>query len=67
MLQYPHINPVALQLVPIKIHWYGLMYLLCIFAGWYLTRYRAKVKPWAHIKPEQVGDLNFYVALCVIL
>ncbi|MDE5026590.1 prolipoprotein diacylglyceryl transferase, partial [Francisella tularensis subsp. holarctica] len=28
MLQYPHINPVALLLGPIKIHWYGLMYLL---------------------------------------
>ncbi|ADA78911.1 prolipoprotein diacylglyceryl transferase [Francisella tularensis] len=67
MLQYPHINPVALQLGPIKIHWYGLMYLLGIFAGWYLTRYRAKVKPWAPIKPEQVGDLTFYVALGVIL
>ncbi|MDE4959534.1 prolipoprotein diacylglyceryl transferase, partial [Francisella tularensis subsp. holarctica] len=42
-------------------------YLLGIFAGWYLTRYRAKVKPWAPIKTEQVGDLTFYVALGVIL
>ena len=67
MLQYPHIDPVALQLGPIKIHWYGLMYLFSILIGWYLTRYRAKVKPWAPIKPEQVSELTFYVALGVIL
>lgn len=67
MLQYPHINPVALQLGPIKIHWYGLIYLFSIFVGWYLTRYRAKAKPWAPIKPKQVDDLTFYVALGVIL
>ena len=27
MLIYPHIDPVALQLGPIAIHWYGLTYL----------------------------------------
>ena len=31
MLIYPHIDPVALALGPLKIHWYGLMY-LCGFA-----------------------------------
>lgn len=31
MLTYPHIDPVALALGPIKIHWYGIMYLLAFF------------------------------------
>ena len=67
MLKYPNIDPVALQLGPLKIHWYGLMYLIGIFAGWFLVRLRAKVKPWSPVKPEEVGDLVFYVALGVIL
>ncbi|HHO81620.1 MAG TPA: prolipoprotein diacylglyceryl transferase, partial [Halothiobacillus sp.] len=28
MLIYPDINPVALSLGPLKIHWYGLMYVV---------------------------------------
>ena len=67
MLQYPHFDPVAIHLGPIKVHWYGLMYLFGIFSGWLLLHYRAKVKPWAPVKPEQVGDLTFYIALGVIL
>ena len=27
MLTYPHIDPVALQIGPLAIHWYGLTYL----------------------------------------
>ena len=30
MLPYPQIDPVALALGPLKIHWYGLMYLVGI-------------------------------------
>ena len=32
MLPYPQIDPVALAIGPLKIHWYGLMYLI-EFAG----------------------------------
>ena len=67
MLKYPHIDPVALHLGPVQIHWYGLMYLFGIFAGWALLKLRAKNKPWAPVAPEQVGDLVFYVALGVII
>ena len=54
MLRYTHIDPVAIHLGPINVHWYGLMYIFAIFSGWFLTNYRAKIKPWAPIKPEQV-------------
>lgn len=67
MLQYPHIDPVAIHIGPIKVHWYGLMYLFGILSGWLLLYYRAKIKPWSPVKPEQVGDLTFYIALGVIL
>ena len=30
MLTYPQIDPVALAIGPLKIHWYGLMYLIGI-------------------------------------
>ena len=42
MLTYPDINPVALALGPIKVHWYGLMYLIGFGAFWALGRYRAR-------------------------
>ncbi|MBO1923666.1 prolipoprotein diacylglyceryl transferase [Thiomicrorhabdus sp. 6S3-12] len=65
MWAYPEIDPVALSLGPLQIHWYGLMYLLAFAGGWALGVYRAKSRPpW---NGEMVGDLLFYVALGVIL
>jgi len=32
------IDPVALQIGPIAIHWYGLMYIFGFFGAWYLVR-----------------------------
>ncbi|MFI7909502.1 prolipoprotein diacylglyceryl transferase family protein, partial [Acinetobacter baumannii] len=31
MLTYPNIDPVAIHLGPLQVHWYGLMYLLAFF------------------------------------
>ncbi|ATX80955.1 Prolipoprotein diacylglyceryl transferase [Mariprofundus ferrinatatus] len=36
------IDPVALQLGPVAIHWYGLMYIAGFFATWYLVRLQLK-------------------------
>ncbi len=65
-LIYPHIDPVALKLGPLAIHWYGLMYLVGIFGGWYLLVRRCR-KPWVDWTPNQVSDLIFYVAVGVVL
>jgi phosphatidylglycerol:prolipoprotein diacylglycerol transferase len=66
MITYPSIDPVAFSLGPIKIHWYGLMYLLGFLSAWILGRWRAK-----HYKldwtDEQIGDLIFYIALGTII
>jgi len=66
MIAYPDINPVALSLGPLKVHWYGLMYLIGFVGGWLLGRQRAKRPDWL-LTPEQVDDLIFYSALGVIL
>ena len=66
MLVYPNINPIAFQLGFIKVHWYGLMYLIGFLIAWLLLQYRAKQ---FHLgwKKDQVTDLIFYGALGVVL
>jgi phosphatidylglycerol:prolipoprotein diacylglycerol transferase len=66
MLTYPHIDPVALSLGPIKIHWYGLMYLVGFACFWALGSLRARREEFA-IKPEEVSDFLFYGAVGVVL
>lgn len=66
MLQYPQINPVALDLGVIKIQWYGLMYVIGIFGAWWFLRRRAQRPDWGW-KAEKIDDLIFYAALGIIL
>lgn len=66
MLTYPTINPVALSLGPLDIHWYGVMYLIGFVGGWWLARLRAR-RPESSWTKQQVDDLVFYVVLGVIL
>ena len=66
MLKHPQIDPVAISLGPLKIHWYGLTYLVGCAAGWWQGKVRAR-KSWTPVNEEQVGDLLFYIALGVIL
>lgn len=66
MLMYPEINPVAFSLGPLKIHWYGLMYLLGFLSAWLLAQYRAK-RYHLDWNSETIGDLIFYAALGVIV
>ncbi|MEG0198653.1 MAG: prolipoprotein diacylglyceryl transferase, partial [Acinetobacter sp.] len=42
MLTYPNIDPVAVSLGPLQVHWYGLMYLLAFLFAWGLATYRTK-------------------------
>ncbi len=66
MLPYPHIDPIAFSIGPVKVHWYGIMYLIGFAGAWYLGARRAR-RPDVPLTPEQVGDLVFYGALGVIL
>src|SRR3990167_7913520 len=66
MLLFPNINPVALSLGPIKIHWYGLMYLLGFICARFLAIFRVK-RYQLNWSLAQIDDLIFYAALGVIL
>jgi len=64
MLQYPTIDPVAIAIGPIKVYWYGLMYVIGLAAAWWLGRRRAHRIGLSH---DDVGDLIFYGAVGIIV
>lgn len=64
---HPQIDPVALQLGPLQIQWYGLMYLLGFGAGLALGIWRAKRQQWWGFTVNQVQDLLFYIVLGIII
>jgi phosphatidylglycerol:prolipoprotein diacylglycerol transferase len=41
MIAYPTLDPVALQIGPLAIRWYGLMYSLAFLIAWPLLLTRA--------------------------
>ena len=66
MLMFPEIDPVAISLGPVQVHWYGLMYLTGFLGGWWLGRVRA-AQPGSGWNARQIDDLLFYIVLGVIL
>ncbi len=65
-LNYPQIDPVAIDLGFFQVHWYGLMYLLGFVAAYLLGKKRAG-RDDAPLKPAQVGDMIYYCAIGVVL
>jgi len=66
MIAYPEIDPVVIALGPVKIHWYGMMYLIAFASVWWLGKRRAS-QPHSIIRPDQIDDLVFYGALGAVL
>lgn len=66
LFEYPEIDPVAISIGPLSIHWYGLMYVLGFFVAWYGFRLRAR-RPDSPIDPGRAEDLVFYGALGVFI
>ncbi len=66
MIPFPEINPVAIEIGPLKVHWYGLMYLIAFALVWILGRYRIK-KGMIDLTQQRFEDLIFYGVLGVIL
>ena len=66
MLVYPGFNPIAFEIGRVRVHWYGIMYLLGFAAAWWLARRRA-ARPDSTWKPNDVDDLIFFTMLGVIL
>jgi phosphatidylglycerol---prolipoprotein diacylglyceryl transferase len=73
MLQHPQIDPVALQLGPIAIHWYGLTYLAAFALFYWLGTRRLKHPAFAGLTgteawtKKDVEDVLFLGVLGVIL
>lgn len=67
-MTYPTIDPVALSLGPLQVHWYGLMYLFSFVAGWGLARWRAARPLWRAQgwTPLKVDDLLTWIMLGVV-
>jgi phosphatidylglycerol---prolipoprotein diacylglyceryl transferase len=63
-MMFPQIDPVALSLGPLQVHWYGLMYLFGFVGAWLLGRLRADRYGWT---ATEVEDLLFYGAIGVIV
>jgi phosphatidylglycerol---prolipoprotein diacylglyceryl transferase len=66
MLPYPEIDPIAVALGPVKIHWYGLTYLAGLAFAWWLA-VRQTQRPGAAVQRNQVDDLIFFAALGIVL
>ena len=73
MLMYPQINPVALQLGPLAVHWYGLTYLAAFGLFMFLGIRRLRHEPFASItgpgvwSRKDVEDILFLGVMGVIL
>lgn len=71
MLIHPQFDPVALQLGPVSIHWYGITYLVAFGLFLTLTRLRLRHQPYASQagvwNPPALDDLLFYGVLGVVL
>ena len=67
MLVHPQFNPVAVQLGPLAIHWYGLMYLAGFMTFLWLGRRRIAALNHLQINTKLLDDLLFYGVLGVIL
>jgi phosphatidylglycerol---prolipoprotein diacylglyceryl transferase len=67
MLVHPQFDPIAVQLGPISVRWYGLMYLLGFVAGLLLGRLRIRSHPELGWTTRDLDDLLFYCVIGVVL
>ncbi|OWY38480.1 prolipoprotein diacylglyceryl transferase [Xenophilus sp. AP218F] len=66
MLTHPQFDPVAIQLGPLAVHWYGLMYLLGFALFLMLGNYRIR-QGQTFLTSKQLDDMLTYGALGVVL
>jgi phosphatidylglycerol:prolipoprotein diacylglycerol transferase len=75
MIPYPGFNNIAFEIGPydlhlftlhLKVHWYGITYLVAFAAAWWLGRVRAR-RPGSTWKPTDIDDFMFFGMLGTIL
>ena len=63
MLVHPQFDPVAIQIGPVAVRWYGLMYLLAFVLFVWLGKIRARRNLLTGWHPRDVDDMLFYKPL----
>ena len=66
MIPFPDIDPVAISLGPVAVHWYGIAYIVGIGLGW-LVLHRRALRPGSEWTPQAVSDVVFFAAIGAVL
>lgn len=66
MIAYPDINPVAFKIHSWPVYWYGLMYLVGFFGGWFVLSLRLRFSKRDFTQSE-LSDIVFYTAVGAIV
>ncbi|HEY9459626.1 MAG TPA: prolipoprotein diacylglyceryl transferase [Paralcaligenes sp.] len=66
MLHYPQFDPIAVQIGPLAVHWYGLMYLLGFALVWVLGRWRINHGK-TDLSVQDLEDIIFYSVMGVVI
>ncbi|KIQ03201.1 diacylglyceryl transferase [Agrobacterium tumefaciens] len=71
-MPFPNIDPVAFNLGPLPIHWYGIAYVFGIMLGWYYARTLSLAdRLWPHekspITPVHLDDFIVWAAAGIVL
>jgi phosphatidylglycerol:prolipoprotein diacylglycerol transferase len=61
-----NIDPILFELGPIRVGWYGLMYIFGFFASYLLVRYQMRRKDF-DISRQEVENLYFYLIIGLIV
>jgi phosphatidylglycerol---prolipoprotein diacylglyceryl transferase len=67
MLVHPQFDPVAFEIGPLAVRWYGLMYLVGLALIWMVGRARIASRPGGVWGPRDLDDALFYGLLGVII
>jgi len=72
VLTFPGIDPIALQIGPVAIHWYGIAYIAGILFGWwYAKRLVGNAKLWpggrAPLTADDLDDFLVWAAVGIVL
>ena len=67
MLIHPQFDPIALQLGPLAVRWYGLMYLIAFGLVWWIGRMRIAARPDGVWSEKDLSDALFHGILGTII
>ncbi|MFT4560362.1 MAG: phosphatidylglycerol:prolipoprotein diacylglycerol transferase [Gammaproteobacteria bacterium] len=66
MIPFPNIDPIAIELGPVAIHWYGISYIVGIGLGW-LALQRSSGSSDLQWTKDDVADVVFFAAIGGVL